>query len=185
MLCNKIQKFTNQKGWKSQTHIACHSHRAHQFVVQRYGVPFLRENVAIALCFQWGIDLLRKHEVTPSGESSSRSPMKESFESSTASPLSSNSYPNSTPLDRSREEFRRKPIVEEPKRNVTGYQLFARWKRAQNEHKTSSKAISAAWAQLTDVEKDEWIKQSDAAKKEYHRQKELFMDYCQEARRLV
>ena len=128
-------------------------------------------------------DLLRKHEFTPSGDSSSRSPMKESFNSFTATTSSFKSNPS--PLELSREEFRKRPIVEEPKKNVTGYQLFARWTRAQNEHKTSSKDISIAWAHLTDSEKHEWIKQSDAAKKEYHRQKQLWMDYVQEARRLV
>jgi len=132
-------------------------------------------------------DLLRKHEFTPSGDSSSRSPLKDAFHSLSAAPMPPSlkqHKPTPSPLELSISEFRRRPIVEEPKKNVSGYNLFAKWRRSQNREKTASKVIAAEWGKMGESEKNKWLQQSECSKKEYLRKKQQWMDYVEEARRL-
>ena len=175
------------------SHSSSHSH-SHQHGL---GAPPISHATRIQQTNLTYTDLLRKHQFTPSGGSVSQSPMKQSFENFHLDDLQSH-HPHShdtqhqnealSRLEAERERFRRKPIIEEPKKNVTGYQLFAKWKRTQNlqnGYHSQSKAISLAWSELSQSEKDEWNKKSEQAKIQYHHEKEQWLKYVEEAKRLV
>eukprot|EP00485_Elphidium_margaritaceum_P011766 CAMPEP_0202693042 /NCGR_PEP_ID=MMETSP1385-20130828/7264_1 /ASSEMBLY_ACC=CAM_ASM_000861 /TAXON_ID=933848 /ORGANISM="Elphidium margaritaceum" /LENGTH=440 /DNA_ID=CAMNT_0049348671 /DNA_START=269 /DNA_END=1588 /DNA_ORIENTATION=+ len=95
---------------------------------------------------------------------------------------------SSRSLDAERAAFRRKAIIEEPKKNVTAYQLYSKWKRTQKSPTSKSypaaKAISLAWTELSQSEKDEWSKKSEQAKVHYNHKMQQWLQYVEEAKRL-
>ena len=129
-------------------------------------------------------ELLRKHQFTPSGGSSSTSPMKQSFETLN---LNNNNNNNNKinnkllTLESQIEAFKKKPIIEEPKKITTGYQLFGKWKKQERENGHSC----PQWNELDQSQKDEWNKKSEQAKIQYHHEKEIWLKYVEEANRLV
>eukprot|EP01084_Bolivina_argentea_P158465 276035_1 len=145
-------------------------------------------------------DLLRKHQFTPqSGDSTPQtSPMKQEFDlnnnnnnnksSNTNNNIISNKD-NMTPLELEIATFRCKPIIEEPKKPVSGYQLFAKWKRREkpdeiDNNYPQSKALSIEWNALTQQQRDAWNKKSDQEKLQYQHNKELWLKYVKEAKTL-
>eukprot|EP01084_Bolivina_argentea_P132291 233463_1 len=124
-------------------------------------------------------DLLRKHQFTPTikdqKELDEDSKLNE-FELNHKSVIDQ-THTKLPQLEFEREQFRRKPIIEEPKKNISGYQLFAKWKRTEKPESIcsdypQSKALSIAWNELQQHEKDEWAKKSQEAKTEYIHQKQ-------------
>ena len=134
-------------------------------------------------------ELLHQHQFTPSGGSSSTSPMKQSFETLDLNAMQQsnnhNNHNTEMSLESQREAFLRKPIIEEPKKSVTGYQLFAKWKKTHKLNNANNKSLSAAWNELSQLQKEEWNKKSEKAKMDYHHEKEIWQKYVQEAKTLV
>ena len=138
-------------------------------------------------------DLLRKHQFTPSAGSCSASPMKQSFDSITLNEDSlnlCNGNQQQQPLKSERAAFLKRPIIEEPKKSVSAYQLFAKSVRTERPHTipsgySQSKALSILWTNMDQNEKDEWTKKSEQEKIKYHHQKEEWLNYVSDAKRLV